>query len=122
MSFLKSFSGLKCPRCRKGDLFVKKGLFRFTNTLDMHDNCSSCGLKYDLENGFWLGAMWISYPLVVALELPFLFLALFADGIMTWVYFCLMIIAFAVFLPFILRVGRALWIYVNVPFDGNKTA
>lgn len=116
-SLFKSVFGLKCPQCRKGHVFTRKGLFRYSDILTMHDKCEVCGLTYEIENGFWLGAMWISYPMVVALELPFLILALFADNFYTWVYFTIMVVAFLIYWPLILRLGRSLWIHVNVRYD-----
>lgn len=116
-SLINSVLGLHCPRCRKGHLFKKRGLIRYTEILEMPDKCEVCGLTYEIENGFWIGAMWISYPLVVAIELPFLILALFADSFYTWVYFTSMVLAFLLFWPLILRLGRSLWIHVNVRFD-----
>lgn len=114
-----SLLGLKCPRCRKGKLFKKGGLFQYSEVLEMPENCPTCGQKYDIEPGFWIGAMWISYPIVVALEMPFLFLALFADGVMTWVYFGCMMAAFFVFWPLILRLGRSAWIHVSIRYEEN---
>ena len=32
----------------------------------MHVNCSSCGLKYEIEPGFFYGSMYVSYALNVA--------------------------------------------------------
>jgi hypothetical protein len=32
----------------------------------MHDNCSHCGLKYQIEPSFFYGAMYVSYGLNVA--------------------------------------------------------
>ncbi|WP_245545460.1 DUF983 domain-containing protein [Fluviicola taffensis] len=32
-----------------------------------HKNCPSCGLKYEKEIGFYMGAMYVSYALGVAL-------------------------------------------------------
>ncbi len=118
-SLIQSLLSLKCPRCRKGDLFNKTGLFRYNEILEMPERCSHCGQKYEIENGFWIGAMWISYPIVVAIEMPFLFLALFSDGIMTWVYFGLMVLAFLVLWPLILRLGRSSWIHIAVRYEGD---
>lgn len=87
--------------------------------LGMPENCSVCGQKYDIEYGFWIGAMWISYPIVVAIEMPFLFLALFAEGMLTWIYFGGMVLAFLITWPFILRVGRSAWIHVSIHFDAH---
>lgn len=113
-SYFQSLIQLRCPKCREGSLFTKEGLLVYTNMLDMDEKCVVCNQKFEIEPGFWVGAMWISYPIVVAIELPFLFLALFAEGNMTWVYFSAMIGAFLVFWPFILRVGRSVWIHINV--------
>ncbi len=115
-SIYTSIFGLKCPRCRKGPLFTRKGIIVYKDMLEMHDNCSNCGLHYDLENGFWLGALWTSYPIVVLIEVPFLFAALFADDFMTWVYFALMMVSFLITWPLMLRLGRSIWIHLNVSY------
>lgn len=117
ISSIRSMFGLKCPRCRKGKLFKKQGFFVYREILEMPKNCSVCDLKFNLEPGFWIGAMWISYPFVVALEMPFLFLALFAEDNMMWLYFGLMIVAFLILWPFLVRIGRSAWIHVAVRFD-----
>lgn len=55
----------KCPRCRKGPLFVHPALsFKFTK---MYENCPVCGLKYEVEPGFFWGAMYISYAFTVTI-------------------------------------------------------
>lgn len=111
---LKSILGLKCPQCSKGDLFVKKGLVVYSGMLDMHKTCPNCGLNYTLEPGFWLGALWTSYPIVILIELPFLFLAILSEGRMIWFWFAVMIFTMAVCYPIMLRVGRSAWIHLNV--------
>mgnify|MGYP002628387806 FL=1 len=83
----------------------------------MPENCSVCKQKFDIEPGFWIGAMWISYPIVVVIEMPFLFLALFAEGAMTWAYFGFMVLAFLVLWPLILRLGRSSWIHVSIRYE-----
>jgi len=113
ISYFRSVITLKCPACREGDLFLKKGLFVFRNTLAMPENCSCCGQKFEIEPGFWIGALWTSYPLVVAIETPFLFLALFSRN-NTWTWFGLMIVAFAIFYPITLRLGRSVWAHLFI--------
>ena len=113
-SLTHSILGLHCPQCRKGNLFKKKGLIVYTDMLDMYEECSECNLHYNLENGFWLGSLWTSYPIVILIEVPFLFAALFAEGYMTWVYFALMLLSFLITWPLMLRLGRSIWIHLNV--------
>lgn len=113
-SIYKSIMGLKCPNCRKGDLFKRRGLVVYSNMLDMHKNCPECNFQYEIEPGFWLGSLWTSYPIILIIEIPFLFLALFADGAMTWAYFGMMILSFLIAWPVMLRLGRSIWIHLNV--------
>ncbi|NOQ75724.1 MAG: DUF983 domain-containing protein [Crocinitomix sp.] len=53
----------KCPNCYQGEIYSKKRLFWFGK---INDNCESCGHKFDKEPGFFLGAMYVSYGLVIA--------------------------------------------------------
>lgn len=43
----------RCPRCGAGDLFA--GLF------EIRDPCPRCGLVFEREEGYWLGAMIIAF-------------------------------------------------------------
>lgn len=57
----------KCPRCQEGELWTNKLWFAGAKALltkadySMHENCSVCNLKYDMEPGFWWGAMYVGY-------------------------------------------------------------
>ena len=82
-SVIRSTIGLNCPNCRQGKLFKKKGWIVYSDMLDMYEDCPNCNFHYEIEPGFWLGSLWTSYPIIILIEVPFLFLALFADGAMT---------------------------------------
>lgn len=112
-----SILALKCPRCHQGDLFIKKGWFRITHMLDMPDSCSVCKQKYEIEPGFWLGALWTSYPIVVMIELPFLLTAILAYNINPFVVIGLMALLFLIMWSTILRLGRSIWINLSIHFD-----
>lgn len=113
----KAMFGMRCPRCRNGRLFQKPGLFVINGVLKMHENCPHCGQKYEIEPGFYYGALWTSYPLVVILELPFLLLALLSDKLPYMFWYSVMILIFAVGFSAILRYGRTFWIYIWVKYD-----
>ena len=112
-----SILNLKCPKCHEGDLFIKKGWFRATQMLDMPEHCPSCNQKYEIEPGFWLGALWTSYPLVVLIEIPFLFTAILVYDINPFYAIGLMAFLFLIMWSTILRLGRAIWINLSVHFD-----
>ncbi|MET4080078.1 uncharacterized protein (DUF983 family) [Pedobacter sp. UYP30] len=54
----------KCPRCRKGDIFIGNAYtFKLQKT---NVNCPSCNLKFEREPGFFYVAMFVSYAMSVA--------------------------------------------------------
>jgi uncharacterized protein (DUF983 family) len=55
----------KCPRCRRGDMF-KTSMYGFASQ-KMYDNCPKCGLKFELEPGYFYAAMYVGYAINVAL-------------------------------------------------------
>jgi len=108
---------LKCPRCRQGDLFDKKGLIVYKNMVGMPKFCPVCNQKFEIEPGFWIGALWTSYPIVVLIEFPFLMLALFNKTIGPWIPLTLMFVGFIIAFPIMLRLGRSVWISIWVKYD-----
>ncbi len=62
---------MRCPRCRRGDMFKNSNPYRKLNLsyiFDMHDTCPVCRQKFDLEPGFWYGTGYVSYALAVAIS------------------------------------------------------
>jgi uncharacterized protein (DUF983 family) len=99
-----------CPRCRIGRIF-RSSIFRGFPA--MRETCLVCGLKFEREEGYFVGAMMIDYGLGLAITA--------AIGVVVW---CLTrwpvdkvaIVAFFIFLPIIptlTRFGRVLWIYLD---------
>ena len=60
MSKLSAILGLRCPRCRQGDLFPTSSL-SFSKPFQQFSHCPACGQNYFPEPGFYYGAMFISY-------------------------------------------------------------
>jgi uncharacterized protein (DUF983 family) len=48
----------QCPRCGAGDLFI--------SLLSIRDPCPRCGLVFEREEGYWLGAMIVSFAIIEA--------------------------------------------------------
>jgi uncharacterized protein (DUF983 family) len=65
-SIIYSVTKNKCPRCQEGDFFKNPNSYKLGTFTEMHVNCSSCGLKYEIEPGFFYGSMYVSYALNVA--------------------------------------------------------
>jgi len=49
---------LRCPRCGRSPLWAR--YFR------MHERCAVCGLRYEREQGYFVGAIYINYAVTVA--------------------------------------------------------
>jgi uncharacterized protein (DUF983 family) len=62
---LKAMLHAKCPRCRRGDLF-KTSMYGFKSQ-KMYNDCPQCGLRYEVEPGYFYAAMYVGYALNVAL-------------------------------------------------------
>ncbi len=46
----------KCPRCRKGNMFVEKNPYKLSRIMKMNENCPVCGQPFELEVGFTTAA------------------------------------------------------------------
>ncbi len=66
MSRLKKIIREKCPNCEVGDIFISKGNLFQLKMPKMHHTCPHCQHKFEKEPGYFFGAMYVSYALVVA--------------------------------------------------------
>jgi uncharacterized protein (DUF983 family) len=116
-STLKSIFQQRCPRCRTGSIF-HYSIFR--GFPKMHQRCPACGLKFEREPGYFLGAMYISYAIGIVV------IALFAAGFWwatRWWITTDTIWAVVLFLPLaptITLLARVLWIYLDQAIDPER--
>jgi uncharacterized protein (DUF983 family) len=106
-----------CPRCHAGKIF-HRSIFLFPA---MHERCPGCGLKFEREEGYFLGAMYIGYGLALGTIAVFgLLLWWLAD----WTFQKTVIVAVLLFLPFapfLTFLARVLWIYLDQTLDPDKS-
>jgi uncharacterized protein (DUF983 family) len=102
---LRRAFGLRCPRCGTGRLFAG----RFA----MHETCTHCGLRFEREPGYFVGAIYVSYAVtaVAALGVPILLDVLLGLGMWTQVAIgC----SLAVVVPLgFFRYARSLWLGID---------
>lgn len=117
MSLLHIFKN-QCPNCKKGYIFMNNNLFSFRRLTEMNQKCLNCNYNFFPENGFYWGAMFVSYGLA-SLEGLMVIFACFWYGNDLFDYANLMIIiAFMIILfPFNFRLSRIIWLYIF----GKKT-
>jgi hypothetical protein len=87
----------------------------------MHQNCPVCGLKYEREPGYFLGALYFSYLLSIP---PGLIIILLLWRWTGWRFDRVMLGAFVCYLPLVpavTRWARVIWMYVDRYFDPDPT-
>jgi uncharacterized protein (DUF983 family) len=105
---LRAALRLRCPRCAEGRLF--EGAFR------MHAACPSCGLRFEREPGYFVGAMYFSYALALLAGAPVAFL-LWRAGAGPFATGAAVTLWIAAVAPALYRRSRALWIHFDRAVD-----
>lgn len=109
----------KCPRCHEGKMF-KSSLLEMKGIYNMHDNCTECGQDFQMEPGFYWGAMYIGYMLSSAYMLTSTFFYILMFGWSIGLSFTIMIIGGIIILPVIARLARVIWINIYVGYKPKQ--
>jgi len=107
----------RCPRCRRGSIFYGP---RWPRLPRMVAQCAVCGLKFEREEGYFLGAMYISYGLALA-AMAAIAALLWSTTTLRWEK--LMLAVFLIFLPLaplLTVVARVLWIHFDQTLDPER--
>ena len=126
-NFIWSILTMRCPRCRRGDMFKNSNPFRklkLSYILDMYDHCPVCRQKFDLEPGFWYGTGYVSYGLAVAIS-GFTFIAWWIiigistedNRIFGWLIFNSILLV--VIQPWLMRFSRVVYLLFFVKYNEN---
>lgn len=100
---------LRCPRCGAAPTFG--GLFR------MHPVCLTCGLKFEREQGYFLGAIYINYAVTVGCMLVGFFLLDYYVHL-SLTYQIMVWSSFGVLFPILFyRYSKSLWLCLDYIFN-----
>ena len=113
-STLSSIVRQLCPRCRSGRIFRSSIYLGFPK---MHDRCPNCGLRFNREPGYFLGAMYVSYGLALVMiaaigGVLWAATAWRVDKITIWA-----VALFVPFAPMLTLLSRVVWIYLDQTLD-----
>lgn len=114
-----------CPKCQEGKMYRSKNAYNPTETLKMHEHCSHCGFKYQIEPSFFYGAMYVSYALGIAFAVAAFVISYLFIGSSLKTAFYAIIGALIIFMPIIMRLSRNIWINLFIKYDvkaAKKTA
>jgi uncharacterized protein (DUF983 family) len=94
----------RCPRCCRGRIF--RGLFQ------MNDPCPVCGLILQREEGYFLGAMYVSYLLgAVVLGGAYFLGRWLLPGWNDHLILLLAILLYLPLTPIVFRYARSIWMH-----------
>ncbi len=110
---LRSGLRLKCPRCGVGSLYAKAFRMRF--------HCGHCDLKFEREQGYFVGAIYINYAATVAIAVPgFFILDIFTA--MTINQQLALWVPFAIIFPLVFfHHSRSLWLVLDHFFNPARS-
>jgi uncharacterized protein (DUF983 family) len=96
---------LRCPRCGEGALFA--GWFA------MHETCAQCGLRFEREPGYFVGAIYVNYAITAVLCLGIPIALDVTIGIPLWLQITIGG-ALGVLVPVVFfRYSRSLWLGID---------
>jgi uncharacterized protein (DUF983 family) len=108
----------RCPRCRSGRMF-QYSIFR--GFPKMHERCPVCDLKFEREQGYFLGAMYISYGMALVMITA---IAALLWSTTRWPITKVTLWAIVVFVPLAwptTLIARVLWIYLDQAVDPDRS-
>ena len=105
-----------CPRCQEESMYKTKNPYNISKTLDMHERCSHCHLKYHIEPSFFYGAMYVSYGLGVAIAVATFIITRVFIGTSLSTSFISIAVVLVALMPVMMRLARNIWINIFVSY------
>ena len=109
-TYIKNAFLLKCPNCMQDRIF--------TGPLKMRTKCRNCHYLYELEQGYFIGAIYVNYATTI-FACFILYTIMSFSFSLNLEYLIIILSLFCVVFPiYFFRFSRSLWI--NIDFFINK--
>ena len=103
----------RCPRCLEGTVF--------SGVLAMNDACPSCGLVFEREPGYFVGAMYVSYAMAIpAYLLAILLVHMFFQGLSDLAVLAAGVPVVCLASPCLFRYSRLIWMHFDRALDPGE--
>ena len=116
-SILYSILTGSCPKCHQESMYEDQNPYHIANVYKMHENCSHCGLHYQIEPSFFYGAMYVSYGLTVGIGIAAFIISKVIIGLSLLQSFIAIIASLFALMPLTARLARNIYINIFVHFD-----
>lgn len=112
----------KCPVCLQGKVYEVKNPYDFKKFDKMYERCDKCNHRYEIEAGFWYGAMYVSYAMTVAFSVATFILTYIVDVVFklnldALVYFGMIVLNIIALVPITFRTSRLVWMTFFTSYD-----
>lgn len=123
-NYFWSLLTMKCPRCRRGNMYNSGNPWNLKKVFDMPKTCEVCHQPYELEVGFWYGTGYVSYALSVALSVATFVAWYVLIGVSTkdnrFFWWLGSNIVFLILVqPWLMRLSRVIYLYFFVRYNPN---
>ncbi len=108
-----------CPKCQEENMYLDTNPYHLGNLFKMHETCSHCKTKYQIEPSFFYGAMYVSYGVGIAFAVAAFIISFVFFGSSLVTAFIAIVATMIVFFPVIIRLSRNIWINFFVHYDKN---
>jgi hypothetical protein len=122
-SMFASIAAMKCPACRKHAVFIDPNILKLKSIASMYEYCPVCHSSNKVEPGFYFGAAYVSYMLMVGLLMAFVLVYYVIFGEIFNHFWRLMSGAFVLALvstPLVFRYSRIIFLYICVKYKGEN--
>lgn len=117
LAALPAFIHGKCPRCRRGDIFLNpvNGIY----SREMNKVCPHCGSPYDIKSGYFYLAAIIKYTISVAeMAICAVTIHLLTGSRDLWLYFMGVVCLTIMLSPYNYRYSRIMLLHWLIPGMG----
>ncbi|MBI3133536.1 MAG: DUF983 domain-containing protein [Bacteroidetes bacterium] len=113
----------KCPVCHEGEFYEVRNPYDLKNFSKNYERCSVCNHKFEMETGFFYGAMYVSYALSVAFSVSiFVAIGVLFPQSPYYVYLIAILTGIVVLMPVTYRLSRLVWMNFFYHYEPQKTA
>jgi len=110
MKKVKSILRGECPNCNRGEVFKHKGNLLTLRVPLMNDNCPICKHRFEIEPGYFVGAMYVSYGLTAVEGIAIYILVhsfVSVASVLVLLFLGIVLMSFVNF-----RYSRIIWMYL----------
>ena len=123
MNYLSAIFKNKCPRCRKGGIFIHKSSYK-KGFMTMNERYPDCNQRTEIEVGFYYRTAYVSYALTVALSVAsfiawWIFVGISMDDNRVFGWLIFNSILLITLQPWLMRMARTIWLSFFVKYNPN---